>query len=74
MKVTMLRDVHGAVDGVEMGPYRIGQQVELDDDVAMRFVNSAMAVIPVVEVAEPVATTEEIADNPHPRWTDGSEE
>lgn len=59
MKVKMLRSVNGAVNGIEMGPYAIGQEYELDDERANLFIGSAMAVEvippapPAIEEAAP---------------------
>jgi hypothetical protein len=43
MKVRMLKAVNGTVDGVRMGPFFLGHEYDLDNDLAERFVQSALA-------------------------------
>lgn len=43
MKVKMLKAVTGKVNGVQMGPYFVGHEYDLDRDRAELFIGSSMA-------------------------------
>lgn len=56
MKVKMTRDLPRTIDGDRIGPFSAGREYELEDGLAQRFIDSALAeqIAPSV-VEEPAA-------------------
>lgn len=54
MKVKILKSVNGKVNGVQMGPYYLDHEYDLDQERAELFIGSAMAeeVLPLVKAKE----------------------
>ena len=65
MKIKMLKHVNGKVDGVRMGPYILGREYSVPDEIdkerAELFIGSAMAEEVIVEDLLPPITSVEDA-------------
>lgn len=65
MKVRILKDLPRTIDGKPIGPFRAGQELEMEDAQASVFIASAMAEEVVLEpVAEEVAVEDAPAQTP----------
>lgn len=54
MKIKMLKHVNGKVNGIQMGPYLVGAEYDLDRERAELFIGSAMAEETIPEKIAPV--------------------
>lgn len=60
MKIRILKDLPRTIDGQKIGPFRAGQELEMDDAHAALFIGSAMAeeVLPEPVIVEEIAQTD----------------
>lgn len=60
MKIRILKDLPRTIDGQKIGPFRAGQELEMDDANAALFIGSAMAeeVLPEPVIVEEIAQTD----------------